>query len=685
MVSFRVSLLLFLAPVATQADKTSASVTPIQKVLQLMADMIAKGTKEKQDEEVKFASFNEWCGNTKRIKAEEIAASAEKMEELTASIDKSAVKIKKLTERIQELDEDVGRWGTDKKSATDVRTKEEADYTATLTDYSESLDALDGAIEVLKKQAYARNQAELVQTLLQVGRQKFVSRKIRETLTSFLDLQQPDVKEMPDDRMSYQAPEAAGYEFQSGGVVDMLLKLKDEFEEKKGTLMKEETKAKNAYGLIMQQLTGNIDNAEHEIKKKKLLRAETEQAKAEAEGDLAATTKERDEDQVYLDETDAMCKQKADDFEARQKLRADELDVLKKAMEIIADGAVKGAGEKNLPQFLQMSQQRRLAMAQTLAKQMNPLQAQIAAFLSARAQTTGSRLLSQASQQVVANPFKKVKKMIKDLIVQLMEEATAETEHKGWCDTELGTNKMTRDAKTADVASLADQIEDLTATIADLTQNLADLAIEIKELEDAMAKATSDRIAAKGANEQTIKEAKLAQTAVSNAMALVKDFYEKSAQATALAQQSPGEDAPETFSKPYKGMLPEGGNLVDFLEVILTDFTRLETETTDDEATEKSRYDEFMAEAEKNKALKENEAKHKDGTKTDKESALHAAEEELKTTQEQLAAAVAYYEKLKPSCVDSGISYEERVKRREEEIQSLQEALKILQGQDFNA
>jgi prefoldin subunit 5 len=685
MVSFRVPLLVFLAPVALQGEKTSVSVTPIQKVLQLMDDMIAKGTKEKQTEEVKFASFNEWCGNTQRIKTDEIAAGVDRMEELTASIDKSGVKIKKLTERIQELDEDVERWESDKKAATDVRTKEEADFSATVTDYSESLDALDGAIEVLKKQAYARNQAELVQTLLQVGRQKLVSNKIKDALMSFLQLQQPDVKEMPDDKMSYQAPEAAGYEFQSGGVVDMLLKLKDEFEEKKGKLMKEETDAKNAYGLIMQQLTGNVDNADHEIKKKKVLRAETEQAKAEAEGDLAATTKERDEDQVYLDETKAMCNQKADDFEARQKLRAEELEVLKKAMEIIADGTVKGAGEKNLPQLLQMGAKRRLAMAQAKAKQMNPLQTQIAAFLSARAQATGSRLLSQASQQVIANPFNKVKKMIKDLIVQLMEEATAETEHKGWCDTELTTNKMTRDAKTADVASLASQIEDLTATIADLTQNLADLATEIKELEDAMAKATSDRIAAKGANEQTIKEAKLAQTAVSNAMALVKDFYEKSAQATALAQQSPAEEAPETFSKPYKGMLPEGGNLVDFLEVILTDFTRLETETTDDEAAEKSRYDEFMAEAEKNKALKENEAKHKDGTKTDKESALHAAEAELKTTQEQLAAAVAYYEKLKPSCVDSGVSYEERVKRREEEIQSLQEALKVLQGQDFNA
>jgi len=132
-------------------------------------------------------------------------------------------------------------------------------------------------------------------------------------------------------------------------------------------------------------------------------------------------------------------------------------------------------------------------------------------------------------------------------------------------------------------------------------------------------------------------------------------------------------------------MLPEGGNIVDFLEVILTDFTRLESETASSEAAEGEAYKKFMFESEKDKALKENESSHKEARQADKESELHSTEEELKTTQEQLAAAVAYYEKLKPSCVDSGISYEERVKRREEEIQSLQEALKILQGEDFNA
>merc|ERR1719421_2045325 len=125
------------------------------------------------------------------------------------------------------------------------------------------------------------------------------------------------------------------------------------------------------------------------------------------------------------------------------------------------------------------------------------------------------------------------------------------------------------------------------------------------------------------------------------------------------------------------------GNVVDFLEVILSDFSRLESETASAEAEEEEEYKNFMFESKKDKALKENEIKLKSGTKTDKESALQQANEDLKVTKEQLDKALEYYEKLKPKCVDSGISYEERVKAREEEIQKLQEGLKILKGIDL--
>jgi len=314
-----------------------------------------------------------------------------------------------------------------------------------------------------------------------------------------------------------------------------------------------------------------------------------------------------------------------------------------------------------------------------------PAQAAVSTFLADRARACNSRVLALMSQRVASDPFDKVKKMIKDMISNLMQEATAETEHKGWCDAELGTNKQTRETKAAQVSQLQADIEDLNALVAQLGQDIADLSAGAKELAVAMAQAVADRAASKATNEQTVAEAKEAQAALTRAMAFLKEFYAKAADATVLLQQVPAEDAPETFATPYQGMAPEGGSVVDFLEVILADFVRLESETSTSESTEDEQHKRYMFESEKDKALKENEVGHKEARKEEKEHDTHAAREELEATQDSLDKAVAYFEKLKPTCVDSGITYEKRVKRREEEIQSLQEALQILAGTDLSS
>jgi len=659
----------------------STAVTPIEKVLSLMNDMVDKGVAAKQDEEVKFSAFDQWCTNTVGSKQRAIDKQTDEIDALNAEIEKCAADERSLTDRIQELEEDVGRWKKDQTAATVVREKEEADFKATVTDYTESLTALAGAIATLKGQSHDRAQADFVQSLIQVRSMALIPLETKRALTMFL--QQPVADSvpdaMPDDRLSYAAPEANAYEFQSGGVVDMLTKLEDEFKAKKADLEEEELKAQHAFAQIIQQLSDNTENGNHEISKKTTKRAETEAQRADAEGDLASTMAERDEERTYKADTEALCALKTSDFHARQQLRAEELEAIKKAIEIISSGAVAGSGDKHLPALLQIKRAPALAQLRSSNGQA-PIQKQISEFLAERARLSGSSLLAQVAEHCASDPFSKVKKMIKDLISKLVQEATEEAEHKGCCDTELTTNKQTRDKKTEEVNVLESEVEDLTATISQLTTDIAELTTALKELAADMGENTAERSANKAENEQTISDAKAAQTAVEAAMAVMKDFYAKSAEATAMVQKAPADDAPETFDKPYTGLLPEGGSVVDFLEVILSDFSRLESETSAQESTEGEEYKAYMFESEKDQALKENEKKHKSETLTKKQSALHSTQEELTLTQQALSKAVTYYEKLKPTCVDSGITYEERVKRREAEMQSLQEALKILSG-----
>ena len=83
------------------------------------------------------------------------------------------------------------------------------------------------------------------------------------------------------------------------------------------------------------------------------------------------------------------------------------------------------------------------------------------------------------------------------------------------------------------------------------------------------------------------------------------------------------------------------------------------------------------------KAQKTEDIEHKSSKKQNQEQSLHEQNTDLDGTQNELDAALAYNEKLMPSCVDAGVSYEDRVARRKEEIESLQEALRILNGEDL--
>jgi len=663
------------------ASASKVQDTPVQKVIQLMEDMVEKGKKEKHEEMVQFAAYKQFCEDTSAEKTRDIAGYDEQIAILKADIEKATTDAATLGKEIAALDDDIKTWNGDVAAATKVREMEKATFDLTHKDYSESIDALTMAIDVLKKQDYTRAQASLLQVNDKLSKSDLIPDSAKRAIAAYMQ-QTPT-----DEGLAVSAPEAAGYEFQSGGIIQMLEKLLDKFITERTNLEKEESDSKHAFEMMIQDLTQQISVATSDRDSKAERKAKKLQAKADAEGDLTDVSTTRDSDQKYLDDLVATCEQKAGDFEARQHLRAEEIVAVNKAIEIISSEAVSGAADKHLPGLVQVKGAlfgQGASLAQLRATTPEKANQKLAsAFLQARAGAINSRVLQALATRVEADPFGKVRKMIKDLIVRLMEEAQEETEHKGWCDTELATNEKTRVKKTQTVQTLTAEIDQLTASITKLTEDITELTKALAELDAAMAKATELREKEKAENTATIADAKAAQTAVAQALTVLKEFYAKAAEATAFVQGQQQPEAPEIFDSPYKGMGGESGGVVGMLEVIQSDFSRLEADTSASEATAQKEYDAFMEDSKIDHAGKTGDVEHKTSKKQNQEQALTTKKGDLEATQKELDAALSYYDKLKPSCIDAGVSYEDRVARRKEEIESLQQALRILNGEDL--
>merc|ERR1719487_553064 len=377
--------------------------------------------------------------------------------------------------------------------------------------------------------------------------------------------------------------------------------------------------------------------------------------------------------------------QKTEVFKANQEVRQLELEALNKAIEIISSPNVADsyAGHINLaqkPSFLQtQSTSERVLLKQRASE-----------LLRKRARALSSRVLATAATEMAANPFAKVVEMIKSLLAKLKEEAAAEADHKAWCDKELKENKLKRNKKTAQSEKYMAQIEELNAQVAKLTQGINDHEKAMGEIDAAMAEATEVRQKEKAKNEETIADCEAAIEAVSSALTILKEFYKKAAGDSLLqSKQTPADDAPASFSNDaYTGQQGSKRGVIDMLDVIHADFSRLLSDTTTDESESAREYESFMDES-----AKDRETKRLDQLRMTRErtaingpyGSLGSATKDLKATQAELDAALAYYDKLKPDCIAEGLSFAERAQRRQEEIDSLNEAYKILNGEAVDA
>jgi len=634
------------------ASAGATAVTPVQKVLTMMTEMQAKGELMLKQEAKTYATYAEWVSDQETKLGFQIKTANSDSEGLLADIAKADNDVEQLHASIQELDNEIATAEGEKASATALRTKEHAEYVKVSTDYSESVDALNGAIQTMNSKNY-----DVPQAMALMQKEAATKVGMRRVLAAFLQ----------DKEDNQGGPAVAAYEFQSGGIVQLLEKFLKKFEGELADVESEESNQAHNYDLEMIHLSDNIAYSKKELEEKSVFKAKRSEESAAGQSDLASTKEDLAEDTKTLADMKATYAAKSDTFKANQEVRKQELEAIGKAVEIISNPDVSASYGKhvNLVQaaktnFLQMRSVRtRVSSRQRVAQ-----------FLEKKAKILSSKALKNLVQQMASNPFDKVVQMITDLVAKLKEEAAAEAEHKGWCDEQLKTNKLKREKKTTKVNKLTATVESLTEQIKSMGEKVATLSKEQAELAQAMSEATSQRQAEKATNTAAMKDASAGADATRAATVVLKEFY--ASQASFLQ----GKQVPEMAA--YKGMGSASGGVVGMLEVISSDFTRLYADTKAAEGSAASEFNGFMSDAKSSKKAKHDlefkTSMQKDQTEYD----VAQVKKDLAATHIELDKAVAYQQHLKPVCVEVHVSYEERTAARKEEIQALKDAYKIL-------
>merc|ERR1719183_1188497 len=135
------------------------------------------------------------------------------------------------------------------------------------------------------------------------------------------------------------------------------------------------------------------------------------------------------------------------------------------------------------------------------------------------------------------------------------------------------------------------------------------------------------------------------------------------------------------FSGEYKKQ--DGSGIIGLLEVAQSDFSKMDSEAKAEEQEAAREYKTLIQDNEVARATKEQDIKGKTAEKGRLENSLAEMQDDRKSSQKELDAVLEYLDKLKGECEVKVEPYEERVRRRRAEIDSLREALNILSGDEL--
>jgi len=679
----KLTLISLSALLGASAYKLKENATPVEKVIELISDLKENSESELKAEQDVYDKYSCFCKDNTDDKSKAITDSQVLIDDLAASIVEGTGTRDKLAAEIADLQKEIAKLDKEMKEEKASHLKDRTHREAVIADLEKAVYSLEGAISAVKdsKPAALVSVKATIRHNLMVAEALGMASAKRATTAFLQSSQEPD------------------YEFHSDGILETLNDLNEDFSKRLSDDQADLARAIKAHEDLMTEKTNARDAADKSEKSKSEQKAETIKKLGE---DKTAITEERQSlslSQLYLKDLTAQCELKAREFDQRNGMRKSEIAALDKALDILKNRVQKNEGART---FLNQNRAKvtvaatrsdysddDISFVQTKIAKMvrsNSRNGRALAQLKSRANKLHSFQLLEAAQKIsTAGPFDKVKKLIAKLIERLLTEAKEEATQKGWCDTETAKATKERDYKFEAITKLNAELEANEATKAEAEAAVERLTEEIDTTEKDQAAADEARKEENENNTKTLKDAREGLEALEEALKVLKDFYHgehgvggANTATVSFAQTGASPiavDEPESFDGAYQGNQDAASGILGLLNVIRSDFMRTIEKTSESEKEAAAAHVKFTRKSKTFLAGANTEKKNKEHVVKTMTHAIASGMEDLKTNQGMMDAAVKTLEDLQQPCVDTGMSYEERKKKREDEMEALKTAL----------
>jgi len=392
----------------------------------------------------------------------------------------------------------------------------------------------------------------------------------------------------------------------------------------------------------------------------------------------------------FLADLEKSCSTKEAEWDARCKIRTEELLALADTIKMLNDDDALELFKKTLPG------------ASLLQVQITNKEVRGMAISALRAPGHVDYRLDLISLALRGKKVSmtKVIKMVDDMVVLLKKEQGDDDDKKEMCEMQL--DKAEDDLKILEttVSDLEKEIEDAKESVATLTDEIAALKAGIEELDKMVAEATVNRKEENEDFQSLMASDSAAKELIGMAKNRMNKFYNPAMYKGFLAIPTDGPAGtgvtvlisehrgappppPETFGA-YSKKSEESNGVIAMMDAMTADLDKEMQEAEFEEKDAQSEYEEMMTDSADKRVQDSKSITEKEGTKADDEANLQKFGKERLAKMNEAMATVDVIQNLHKDCDWLLKNFDVRKEARVGEVDALKKAKAVLSGADFS-